>query len=271
LLYADRRLGVKKGYSLRRTGGRKIFPAWNPGTPQATRGPFLCDYLRSIKEALRDKEFRPRELREILIELAWGNRDILPAHMEYFSGALVIPAKEWNRSTEWDNVLGYFDPQDRCLKLHAELLANPSRLREDLMIALGESLLGRYIEKRRWIEQQGARRYEITLRPVRERQCYLSDSQLHAYLRLARMTPDSVDRTVHRITINPDGGFLPPGLLFGLTYAWYLSGQGLTMKYEMTLLRWPLKSLIPLHAKDRIRKEALVTFFRTEVFDHQKC
>ena len=38
------------------------------------------------------------------------------------------------------------------------------------------------------------------------------------------------------------------------------------MEYEMSLFRWPLKNLIPLHAKDRIRKEALVRFFRTEVF-----
>jgi hypothetical protein len=82
------------------------------------------------------------------------------------------------------------------------------------------------------------------------------------------MIPDPVDDRVFRITINSDGGFLPPGLLFGLLYAWYLTGNGFTMEYEMTLLRWPLKSLIPLHAKDRLRKEALVAFFRTEIFGH---
>jgi hypothetical protein len=83
------------------------------------------------------------------------------------------------------------------------------------------------------------------------------------------MTPDPKNSRIHRITINADGGFLPPGLLFGLLYAWYLSGRGFTMEYEMTLLRWPIKNLIPLHARDRTRKEALVTFFRTEVFGHQ--
>ena len=59
------------------------------------------------------------------------------------------------------------------------------------------------------------------------------------------MTPDPVDARTYQITINNDGGFLPPGLLFGLMYAWYLCGSGLTMDYEMSLLRWPLKSLIP--------------------------
>jgi hypothetical protein len=51
-------------------------------------------------------------------------------------------------------------------------------------------------------------------------------------------------------------------------YAWYLTARGLTMEYEMSLLRWSVKSLIPLHAKDRVRKEALVTFFRTQIFGH---
>jgi hypothetical protein len=40
------------------------------------------------------------------------------------------------------------------------------------------------------------------------------------------------------------------------------------MEYEMNLLRWPLKSLIPFHAKDWIRKNALVTFFRHDIFGH---
>ena len=83
------------------------------------------------------------------------------------------------------------------------------------------------------------------------------------------MMPDPNSDRIYRITINADGGFLPPGLLFGLLYAWYLTGRGLTMEYEMTLLKWPFKSLIPLHARDRIRKEALVTFFRTDVFGHK--
>ncbi len=273
LLYANQRLKGKKGFELRHSTTRKTRPPrdethkyWETKSRQ---GFLLCDYLGAIKRILQDKDFNPKELGDFFVDLAWENRDIRPSHLNFFRGARVIPAGKWQRSTEWDNVLGYFDPEDGYLKLHTELLANPSRLREDTLTALGESLLGQYIEKRRWVEQHGSRRYEIFLRPDRKRHCYFTDSQLRAYLKLARMTPDRADNRIHRITINTDGGFLPPGLLFGLMYSWYLSGSGLPMQYEMSLLRWPLKSLIPLHAKDRIRKEALVTFFRTEVFGHE--
>jgi len=271
LLYADKYLRGDKGFRLRSSKVSKMPAAGagnkkNRGSWQTIGGSPLCTYLESIKDALNDKSFKPLSLRDFFIEMVWANRDIHPSHLKFFRGVRVVPAKEWKRSTEWDNILGFFDPQDRYLKLHEELLAHPARLQEDLLVALGESLLGHYIEKRRWIRQHGARRYEILLRPDEQRECFLTDAQLHAYLKLARMIPDPVDNRIYRITINKDGGFLPPGLLFGLLYSWYLSGRGLTMEYEMSLFRWPTKSLIPLHAKDRLRKEALITFFRTRIF-----
>jgi uncharacterized cofD-like protein len=273
LVYADKFLKKKKGYTLRRfaPNRRDIGHRMKAGsiTRKPKRSPLLCDYFRSAQESLDKKKFRPSVLRDFLLKLAWENRDIHPSHFSFFRGGYVIPAGKWDRSTEWDDIQGYFDPKDRNLKLHEDLLADPARLGENMLIALGESLLGRYIESRRWIDLRSARCYEIALRPSQERECFLTDSQLHKYLQLTRMTPDPVNRLIYRITINADGGFIPPGLLFGLLYAWYLSGRGFTMEYEMTLLRWPLKNLIPLHARDRIRKEALVTFFRTEVFGHK--
>ncbi len=273
LLYADRRLKNKKGYALRnRTARERSVQAPQKGKrAQASsrqQNPLLCEYLETVKNILSEKDFRPARLRNFLLDLAWENRDIRPSHLGFFRGARVIPARRWNRSTEWDNVLGYYDPQDRILKLHEDLLANPERLCEDMLIALGESLLGQYVQQRRWMEQYGARCFEIVLRPPAQRGCFLTDAQIRAYLGLARMIPDPSDDRVFRIVINNDGGFLPPGLLFGLVYSWYLCGSGFTMEYEMTLLRWPLKSLIPLHARDRIRKQALVTFFRKEIFCH---
>ncbi len=274
LLYADKFQKNKKGFNLRRSVSHKSLrggrvKVTDHGSQKPKRSPLLCDYYRSAKEALSNKEFRPEILRDFLLKLAWENRDIHPSHFSFFRGGFVIPAGRWDRSTEWDDIQGYFDPKDQNLKLHEDLLANPARLGENLLIALGESLLGRYIESRRWIDQRSARCYEIALRPATQRQCLLSNSQLLRYLRLARMMPDPINSRIHYITINADGGFLPPGLLFGLLYAWYLIGRGFTMEYEMTLLRWPLKNLIPLYARDRIRKEALVTFFRTEVFGHK--
>jgi uncharacterized cofD-like protein len=239
------------------------------------RGPLLCDHDSAIKQALGRKHFQPAALRQVMADLAWDNRDIAPRHLDFFDGVKVIRAASWHRSTEWDNVLGYFDPADRCLKLHEHLMTRPQRLREDLLIALGESLLGRYIESRRWIEGPAARLrdarcFEIRLRPVRARDCFLSDGQLRSYLRLARLVQDRSDPRVLRITLNNDEGFLPPGLLFGFMYAWYLNNAyGGIMEYEMSLLKWPAHSLIPHQAKERVRKQALVAFFRTEVFAHR--
>jgi uncharacterized cofD-like protein len=269
LLYAEKCLKGEKGYFLRcsspKGAGKGIR---NRGFIRSNRGTLLCNYLDSIRDGLKDKDFQPPELKDSLLQLAWENRDIRPSHLEFFRGAVIAHAKKWDRNTEWDNVLGYYDPQDQYLKLHKDLLSNPSKLREDLLVALGESLLGKYIDQRRWIEHYGARSYEIVLNPAEDRHCFLNESQLKTYLKLARLTQDPEDARKYRITINSNEGFLPPGLLFGLLYAWYLCGRGLTMDYEMSLLRWPLKSLIPLHAKDRTRKEALVTFFRTQIFGH---
>jgi uncharacterized cofD-like protein len=269
LLYADKYLKEKKGYCLRTLGESPVSITGNkkPSIKQMqSRSLLLCTYMQTIQEALNDKDFQSAGLKDFFTEIVWNNRDILPSHFKYFRGLRIVPINEWNRSTEWDNILGFFDPQDCYLKLRSDLLSYPSKLQNDLLVALGESLLGQYIEKRRWIRQHGARQYEIILRSAEVRECFLTDSKLQTYLKLARMAPDPIDDRLFRITINHNEGFLPPGLLFGLLYAWYLSGQGITMEYEMNLFRWPLKSLIPLHAKDRVRKKALVAFFRTQVF-----
>ena len=275
LLYADRRLKNQAGYALKRSTASKApraldVKANTRHTLSSSSGMLLCKYVKSMEDMLGGNDFRPAALKDFLMQLVWENRDIRPSHLRFFRGAVAIRDRNWDRSTELDNILGYFDPEDGYIKLHEDLLGNTSRLREDFLVALGESLMGRYIGKRRWIEQHGARCYEIVLRPSSERQCFLTDSQLSAYLRMARMTPDPKDPRIYRITINRGEGFLPPGLLFGLLYSWYLCGSGFTMEYEMTLLRWPLKSLIPLHARDRLRKKALVTFFRTVIFGHPK-
>lgn len=241
-----------------------------------SRTPLLCRYMAAVEKALRPKRWRPARLRDVMLDLAWENRDIRLSHLAFFDSVRAVPARQWQRTTEWDNVLGYYDPVDRTIKLHERLLARPARLRADLLIALGESLLGRYIESRHWMEGSlvgtgGARCYEIRLRPARERRCFLSDGQLRRYLELARMVRDARDPHVYRITINNNEGFLPPGLLFGLLYAWYLDNRyGWIMDYEMSLLRWPPGSLIPHQAKELVRKQGLVDFFRGEVFGHRQ-
>lgn len=245
-------------------------------TQPQEKAPLPCRYLSEVEKALSDKTFRPALLKQVLLDLAWDNRDILPEHLKYFRSAKIITEKAWHRSTDWDNVLGFYDPEDECLKVHEDLLKKPSRLREDLLIALGESLLGQYIKSRQLLKGRtdlypGARLYEIRLRPVSQRNSFLTPRQLQTYLKLARLSPDPRDPSRWRLYLNGTEGFLPPGLLFGLMYAWYLNNAyGGIMEYEMSLLRWPPRSLLPHQAKERMRKQALVNFFRDEIFRHRR-
>jgi uncharacterized cofD-like protein len=236
--------------------------------------PLLCSYHKEVSALLAGKRFSPRSLRNTMHEMVWENRDIRIEHLKFFCGVRIIPAARWTRSKEWDNVLGYYDPEDGMLKVHEQVSKDPERIRDNLLTALGESLLGRYLENRNWVNPEtgvhwGARRYEIRLRPVRERECLLDDGALRTYLRLARMVQSPHDPSTFGITLNDQEGFLPPGLLFGLLYAWYLNNAyGGIMEYEMSLLRWPPEKLIPYQLEEHTRKQALIRFFRNVVFQH---
>jgi len=273
LLYADRYLREDENCKLRAHIDKRKHTAGNTvKAPEVkcVRNAFLYEHLRDIRKTLRGRNYYPATLEETLVRAAWEHRDIRPEHLAFFKGVRVLTTDHWTRSLEWDNVLGYFDPEDRYIKLHQSLISQPRRLEEDILIALGESLLGRYIEEKRWQTLSvGARCYEILLRPEAKRECYLSNKQLRAYLQLARMIPDPENDLVYRIVVNENGVFFPPGLLFGLMYSWYLTGRGLATEYEMTLLRWQTNMLNPLHARDRMRKESLITFFRTEIFGYK--
>jgi len=256
--------------------GKRAFPP--PANPLRRKWQpkklLLCDYWKTVNRILASKRFRPQGLREILLDLVWENRDIQAGHLVFFSGARIVPAAGWDRSIEWDNVLGYYDPQDRQMKIHSHLLGDPIRLRGNILIALGESLLGRYIEERRWVTPPGVRGwgsrcFQIKLLPPRARECFLTPPQLHEYLILARMVPHPTDRSVYRITLNNDDGFLPPGLLFGLMYAWYLNNSyEPVMENEMSILHLKEGTLIPHQVQEYRRKKALVDFFRKEVFGY---
>jgi len=236
--------------------------------------PPLCSYHREMGALLASKRFFPKSLQSTMHEIIWENRDIRIDHLKFFSGARIIPAARWKRSIEWDNVLGYYDPKDGILKVHEQVAGDREKMRDNLLTALGESLLGRYLEGRCWVNLEaggywGMRRYEIRLRPVQDRGCFLDEEELRTYLRLARMLQSPHDPSTFGITLNDQEGFLPPGLLFGLLYAWYLNNaHGEIMEYEMSLLRWPPKRLIPYQREEYTRKQGLIEFFRRVVFRH---
>lgn len=266
LLYSREFLNLKqKSYKIPNKGKFTQKSFWR-------KTKLLCEYQKAIDESLLTKDIYPKNLINVMSNLAWENRDIKVDHLEFFKGIRIISAADWDRSTEWDNILGYYDPTDNYIKIHDHLINDMKRLCENLLIALGESLLGNYIESSRWLKSDllniwGSRCYEIRLRKARERICYFNSLQLNTYLTLARMFLYIKDPRTYRITLNGDEGFLPPGLLFGLLYTWYLNNSySSIMEYEMSLLHQPIRSLIPHQVNEQIRKQALIAFFRNEVF-----
>jgi len=234
----------------------------------------LCDYWTSINAVLDTCKFENEILRENFIKLIWKNRDIQIEHVSRFSTIRIINARDWNRSTAWDNVLGYYDPEENSCKFHSQLLKKPARLSSDMLIVLGESLLGRYIQEPAWTQPDdthawGSRCFEIKLLDPAQRTCLLSPERLHEYLILSRMVPHPSQTGIYRITLNNNDGFIPPGLLFGLMYAWYLDNTYVpVMENEMSILHLEEKTLIPHQVQEFKRKKALVDFFRKHVFSN---
>jgi hypothetical protein len=212
-------------------------------------------------------------LRKVLQEVMWNNREILPEHLNYVRGMQMVRKRDWKRSTEWDNILGYYEPQDGYLKFHEALLKGPEeRLIEDLLIALGEAVLGDYASRKavREIHSAGhvlGKVFEVELRPPQERRSFLGDPELRTYLELAQLRPRRENSNLYCLLVNGNEAFTPPGLLFGLFYAWYVNNRfGGIMDYEISLLRWKISELIPKPSMERGRLQKRVDFFRRHVF-----
>ena len=168
-------------------------------------------------------------------------------------------------------MLGYYDPETRQLMLHELALKRPGALKANLAVALGESLLGRYIARKQWLENApgGCRVYEIELRPPSERACFLPDAALRTYLRAAQMMPRAGDALRYWRPVSAGMGFLPCGILFGLVFAWMLDNAHVpALDFEMQMLQWPAARLLPYQVRARMRHRELVRFFREEVLQN---
>ena len=234
---------------------------------------YLCEHWAGICQRARQMDIEYPGLRTIFLEMLWNNREILLEHLSFVRGIQVIRTSKWARSTEWDNILGYYDPEDKYIKIHQYLLKErEDRLREDILIALGESLLGNYYQKKSiWELQEGdaffGKVFEIHLRPPKDRKSFLRHAELKEYLHLAHLRPLPGKPDRFCMLINGNDAFTPPGLLFGLLYAWYCNNRfGGVIDYEMSLLRWKMSELIPKPSMERTRMQAQIEFFRRVVF-----
>ena len=212
---------------------------------------------------------RPASLRAALEDFLWKHADIQARHLAFVRRVQVVPASKWARNQEWDNVQGYYDPETAAINLHEQAVKTPQSLMANFAIALGESLLGRYIEEKRWIDDPAGacRIYEIRLLPPEKRTGLLDARTLEDFLRLAQMRPREDDPLRWWRAVPHDSGFLPSGVFFGLCYAWYLDNRYTpSLSMEMEVLHWPPSRLLPYQNRSRTRHRAAVRFFRTRVF-----
>ncbi len=207
---------------------------------------------------------------DMIADILWRHPDIPAAHLDYIRGLRFVERRDWRRCQEWDNIYSFFNPDDSFLNIREDM-RHDKQFEVAFLVALGQSLLGNYVAEKfiTPLKIEGdnlGKIYLIKLRPETERICLFSDAQLREYLVLSRMCPSKVNNVFTRL-LNGDEGFTPPGLLFGLTYAWYIDNRFVShVEYKMAIARAEMSDAVPEQIKIFKRRWAFVNFFRKVVF-----
>ncbi len=221
---------------------------------------------------LKMEESQRRWLIDRLVELVWLHPDILFDHLKYFRGITLVTPKCWNRSQQWDNVFSFYDPIDRKIKIRQDQAVNINRFEVVFLIALGQSLLGDYAFNKEVVDITSSdevvgKMYRLTLRESQQIDSFLNVEELGQYLGLCKMQPFQAIRNSYSRVVNFHEGFTPPGLFFGLFYAWYLDNRfAPNIDYKMSIIRHDISDLIPEQIRIRSIREKTIDFFREKVF-----
>lgn len=225
----------------------------------------------------RTKSMSSEERKRVIdtvLEIIWGHPDILIDHLQYITGITLIDPADWIRCQEWDNVFSFYDPKDMHIKIRRDQFDNPLRFEVAFLVALGQSLLGNYVFDKSMenVSKHGevvGRMYRILLRDVQQWNSFFTREELNMYLCLARMQPSQNNPNLYLRIVNGKEGFTPPGLLFGLFFAWYLDNRFSThIEYKMAIIKHKVSKLIPEQVKIVNRREGMIHFFREKVFRH---
>jgi hypothetical protein len=209
-----------------------------------------------------------------LLEILWFHQDIPLSHLSNIKAIQIIDRSTWSRSQEWDNVYSFYDPADSTIKICQDVIAEKRLFEQAFLVALGQALLGNYaaIKEMVPVEKGGetvGKMYRLTVRPAEERNTFFSDRELSEYLKLSRMIPSESNTLLYTRLVNGKEGFTPPGLLFGLIYAWYMDNRfAAHVEYKMAVMRTDISDLIPEQVRMHTRRRDLVEFFRRSVFCH---
>ncbi len=224
------------------------------------------DQPMDMKSAVR------QQLTETVSGIIWCHPDIHPDHLRTVEGICLVSAAGWKRCQQWDNIFSFYDPEDGCIKIRRDQAEDPERLEMALLVALGQSLLGNYcLEKHMdpvvFQGSQSGRIYWLTIRPQHDLNSFLSAKELDTYLQLSRMHPATENRQIYARLVNGEESFRPPGLLFGLFFAWYLDNRfAPNIDYMMSLMKSGSSDLLARQVEIVRRREALIRFFREIVF-----
>ncbi len=237
-----------------------------------------CERYRSFEKWLENLTIRQdtgsEDISKKLLEILWVHQDILLRHLSNIKAIQIMDRATWSRSQEWDNVYSFYDPKDSTIKICHDVIADARRFEQAFLVALGEALLGNYAAKKEMVpvEKGGetvGKMFRLTIRPPEECNAFLSNRELSSYLMLARMIRSESNELLYTRLVNGNEGFTPPGLLFGLLYAWYLDNRFAEhVEYKMAVMRTDISDLIPEQLKILFRRKGLVEFFRHSVFCH---
>ncbi|MBU0480259.1 MAG: YvcK family protein [Proteobacteria bacterium] len=229
--------------------------------------------LAAVAKALAKFNLDP-QIRERVLDILWRHGDISLDHLSFHDGIMLVEKADWVHPQEWDRIFSFYDPVDRMIKIRRDVSGQPESFELAYLVALGESLLGNYAAAKEMLPVEHksgplGRIYQVTLRPPALRQCYLDEEDLHTYLELARINRSLLDPLRYTRLVNGQEGFTPPGLLFGLIYAWYLDNRfAAHIEYKMAILKMEVPNMIPEQVKVSSRRRQLVDFFRRRIFGH---
>ncbi len=235
----------------------------------------IQEYLAGISIKLEGvSQEKTDEIRETIKNILWNHKDIPLDHLQFVKGVQCVATRHWKRNQNWDKVFSFYDPNDSLLKIRQDQFDSAARLEVAFLVALGQGLLGNYAAHKEIHPVKSndillGKSYHLHLKPITERKCYFTPEDLASYLKLARMVPDPANENHFTRLVNGDEGFTPPGLLMGLTYAWYLDNRFAShIEYKMAVLKIDHSDLIPEQVRMKSRREKLTVFFREVVFGH---
>jgi uncharacterized cofD-like protein len=217
-------------------------------------------------------EMERKWLLDRVVEIIWLHPDIPLEHLQYIRGITLVEPESWKRCQEWDNIFSFYDPHDQRIKIRQDQAGNLNRFEMVFLVALGQSLLGNYAHEKRMVDlRSGAdlvgRLFRLKVRGPEQLVSFLDPEDVDTYLRLARMHRSQEEERLYTRVINPAEGFTPPGLYFGLFYAWYLDNRfAANIEYKMSIMRNAIPDLIPEQVRIVDRRGRTIRFFQERIF-----